>query len=294
MTIRSGSATGTRTSTTSRREASPWIPTETCGSPTRSTAACFASRPVRPRPISCWASRISLPRAACRMGRSTACARRRWHGCIRRRASSTFWTSFRRRSSCGCWCSRRRSPMGWPPRARSCRSQDGPFTNWDAWDGMGTYRFQCTGFIFNPYKVGPYADGEIWLNEHSSNRALLIADDGAIVAVVGAQNQYLRGGDSVYYAGCGIHLRGESSLVARRLPRHRPSVTTSTSQTSSSRPCTATPCRISPTRRGRAFACRTPTGCSFRRGRTNSRTTALASPSDWRCTATSSSCATRV
>jgi hypothetical protein len=81
--------------------------------------------------------------------------------------------------------------------------QDGPFTNWDAWDGMGTYRFQCTGFIFNPYKVGPYADGEIWLNEHSSNRALLIADDGAIVAVVGAQNQYLRGGDSVYYEGCG-------------------------------------------------------------------------------------------
>jgi hypothetical protein len=83
--------------------------------------------------------------------------------------------------------------------------QDGPFTNWGAWDGMGTYRFQSTGFIFNPFKVGPYEDGEIWLNEHSSNRALLIAGDGTIVAVVGAQNEYLRGGDSVYNAqpGCG-------------------------------------------------------------------------------------------
>lgn len=81
--------------------------------------------------------------------------------------------------------------------------QDGPFTNWDAWDGLGTYRFQSTGFIFNPFKEGAYADGEIWLNEHSSNRALLIAGDGAIVAVVGAQDQYLRGGDSVYYEGCG-------------------------------------------------------------------------------------------
>ena len=87
--------------------------------------------------------------------------------------------------------------------------QSGPFTNWDGWDGQGTYRFQCTGFCFNPYQTGPYAEGEIWLNEHSSNRALLIAADGAIVAVVGAQNDRLRGGDSVYPPGCGSIYDGD-------------------------------------------------------------------------------------
>ena len=79
--------------------------------------------------------------------------------------------------------------------------QTGPFTNWDAWDGNGTYQFQSTGFIFNTYKQGAYADGEIWLNEHQSNRTLLIDFDGNIIKVIGAQNQTLRGGDSVY-PGC--------------------------------------------------------------------------------------------
>lgn len=80
--------------------------------------------------------------------------------------------------------------------------QDGPFTNWDGWDGTGAYRFQSTGFIFNTYKQGEYASGEIWLNEHSANRTLLIDTDGNIVKVIGAQNKYLRGGDNVYYPGC--------------------------------------------------------------------------------------------
>jgi len=82
-------------------------------------------------------------------------------------------------------------------------NQDGPFTNWGGWDGTGAYRFQSTGFIFNTYREGDYADGEIWLNEHEARRALLIDFDGNIVKVIGAQNQYLRGGDVVYYPECG-------------------------------------------------------------------------------------------
>jgi sugar lactone lactonase YvrE len=82
-------------------------------------------------------------------------------------------------------------------------NQDGPFTNWEGWDGTGAYRFQSTGFIFNTYKQGEYANGEIWLNEHSANRTLLIDFDGNIVKVIGAQSQFLRGGDSVYYPACG-------------------------------------------------------------------------------------------
>jgi hypothetical protein len=82
-------------------------------------------------------------------------------------------------------------------------NQGGPFTNWGGWDGTGSYRFQSTGFIFNTYKQGEYATGEIWLNEHEANRTLLIDLNGNIVKVIGAQNQFLRGGDSVYYPGCG-------------------------------------------------------------------------------------------
>jgi sugar lactone lactonase YvrE len=87
-------------------------------------------------------------------------------------------------------------------------NQDGPFTNWGGWDGTGAYRFQSTGFIFNTYKQGEYANGEIWLNEHSSNRALLIDTNGNIIKVIGAQNKYLRGGDSVYYPECGSIYEG--------------------------------------------------------------------------------------
>jgi hypothetical protein len=86
-------------------------------------------------------------------------------------------------------------------------NQGGPFTNWDGWDGTGAYRFQSTGFIFNTYKQGEYANGEIWLNEHSANRTLLIDFDGNIIKVIGAQNKFLRGGDSVY-AGCGSIYEG--------------------------------------------------------------------------------------
>lgn len=81
--------------------------------------------------------------------------------------------------------------------------QSGTFINWGALDGNGTYQFQCTGFAFNNFREGAYANGEIWVNEHSANRTLLLADDGSIVAVIGAQNQQLRGGDSVYFDGCG-------------------------------------------------------------------------------------------
>jgi sugar lactone lactonase YvrE len=74
--------------------------------------------------------------------------------------------------------------------------QDGPFTNWGGLDGQGTYVFQSTGFVFNIYKEGAYADGEIWINEHSANLTLLIDLDGHILAVVGAPDKYARGGDA--------------------------------------------------------------------------------------------------
>ena len=74
----------------------------------------------------------------------------------------------------------------------------GPVTNWPE------YTFQCTGFVFNPFREGAYAAGEIWLNELDGWRTLLIAGDGTIVAVIGAQNSSLRGGDNtaVYPGGC--------------------------------------------------------------------------------------------
>ena len=80
-------------------------------------------------------------------------------------------------------------------------NQDGPFTNWDGFDGHGGYIFQSTGFIFNTYRQGEYANGEIWLNEHSSNRALLIDLNGNIIKVIGAKDKYSRGGD-VSFNGC--------------------------------------------------------------------------------------------
>ncbi len=82
--------------------------------------------------------------------------------------------------------------------------QDGPFTNWDGLDGQGTYIFQATGFVFNTYQEGAYADGEIWINEHSANRTLLIDLDGHILDVVGAPDKYSRGGDVNF-----IHCSGD-------------------------------------------------------------------------------------
>jgi hypothetical protein len=87
-------------------------------------------------------------------------------------------------------------------------NQGGPFTNWEGWDGTGAYRFQSTGFIFNTYKQGEYFTGEIWLNEHSANRTLLIDFNGNIVKVIGAQNKFLRGGDTVYHPECGSIYEG--------------------------------------------------------------------------------------
>ncbi len=92
-------------------------------------------------------------------------------------------------------------------------NQDGPFTNWGGWDGSGAYRFQSTGFVFNTYRDGEYANGEIWLNEHEARRTLLIDFDGNIVKVIGAQNQYLRGGDVVYYPECGSIYNGNHLMA---------------------------------------------------------------------------------
>lgn len=80
-------------------------------------------------------------------------------------------------------------------------NQGGPFQNWGAFDGQGTYVFQSSGFIFNRYRVGEYAAGEIWINEHQAFRTLLTDFDGNIVKVIGSANQFLRGGDQAY-AGC--------------------------------------------------------------------------------------------
>ena len=82
-------------------------------------------------------------------------------------------------------------------------NQDGPFTNWDGWDGTGEYRFQSTGFVFNTYKEGDYSQGEIWINEHSANRTLLIDFEGNIIDVVGGQDIYTRGGDAAFPPACG-------------------------------------------------------------------------------------------
>lgn len=97
---------------------------------------------------------------------------------------------------------------GMAARRELIPNQNGPFQNWGAWDGQGTYRFQSTGFVFNTFRQGSYAAGEIWVNELSSNRTLLIDFDGNIIAVIGAPNQYLRGGDSVYPPECGDIYQG--------------------------------------------------------------------------------------
>jgi len=79
--------------------------------------------------------------------------------------------------------------------------QSEAFENWGAWDGTGAYRFQASGFIFNTYKEGEYANGEIWLNELSSDRTILIDYDGNIIKTIGARNDKRRGGDTEY-ANC--------------------------------------------------------------------------------------------
>ncbi len=81
--------------------------------------------------------------------------------------------------------------------------QDGRFRNWGGgFDGNGNYIFQATGFIFNTYKAGEYASGKLWINEHETNRAILIDDDGNIAKVIGAPDKYFRGCDYGYYNRC--------------------------------------------------------------------------------------------
>ena len=51
------------------------------------------------------------------------------------------------------------------------------------------YFFQATGFIFNTYKEGEYATGDIWINEHKTNRTILINKEGNIIKVIGAVDE---------------------------------------------------------------------------------------------------------
>lgn len=76
-------------------------------------------------------------------------------------------------------------------------NQDGSFTNW-GWD----YFFETTGFVFNKYKVGEYANGKLWVNEHISNRTLLLDDSGNILKVIGVPDKYYHGCDYGYYGRC--------------------------------------------------------------------------------------------
>jgi len=79
--------------------------------------------------------------------------------------------------------------------------QDGNFLNYD-WQ----YYFQATGFAFNTYKEGEYAQGKLWINEHQINRTILIDDQGNIIKVIGAPNKYYRGCDYEMYSRCGQNI----------------------------------------------------------------------------------------
>lgn len=63
--------------------------------------------------------------------------------------------------------------------------------------------FQATGLQLNPFHDGSYAPGHIWINELEAYRALLLAADGGVVAIVGATGPDQRGGDSQYQPPCG-------------------------------------------------------------------------------------------
>lgn len=76
------------------------------------------------------------------------------------------------------------------------------FQNWGGPVGNSQYVFQSTGFIFNTYKEGEYANGLLWINEHTANRALLIDKEGNVLKIIGAKNLNGRGGDQ-QYAECG-------------------------------------------------------------------------------------------
>lgn len=65
------------------------------------------------------------------------------------------------------------------------------------------YLFQATGFVFNQYKTGDYSKGVIWVNEHQTNRTVLLDKDGNIIKVIGAPDNRSRGGDTAYGGECG-------------------------------------------------------------------------------------------
>lgn len=79
--------------------------------------------------------------------------------------------------------------------------QDGPI------DG-GAYTFRSSGFVFNPYKVGEYARGVIWVNDEIGgvNRVVLLDGDGNILKVLGAKDKYHRGCDYGWYGRCGMDI----------------------------------------------------------------------------------------
>jgi sugar lactone lactonase YvrE len=64
-----------------------------------------------------------------------------------------------------------------------------------------TYLFQSTGFTFNNYKEGDWAQGKLWVTEHQTNRILLLDENGGIVKVIGAIDKFHLGGDRAYQ-GC--------------------------------------------------------------------------------------------
>lgn len=67
----------------------------------------------------------------------------------------------------------------------------------------GTYHFQSTGFIFNTFKEGEYANGVLWINENCSKRVILIDENGNIIKVIGAPDQNSNGCNYGYYGNCG-------------------------------------------------------------------------------------------
>lgn len=62
-------------------------------------------------------------------------------------------------------------------------------------EGVPAYWSQITGFVFNTYKEGEYAQGKIWINEHQFFRSLLLDEEGNIIKTIGAVNKNKTGCD---------------------------------------------------------------------------------------------------
>lgn len=70
------------------------------------------------------------------------------------------------------------------------------------WSEPTPYIFQATGFSFNPYKVGEYAQGELWVTEHWAKRVLLLDFDGNVVKVINSTSLSKSGGTQQYLSPC--------------------------------------------------------------------------------------------